>query len=120
MKGYQEYFARSQHPSYPQQYLDYSLLKVKLKEFYNRRRQLAKIIKDNNGNLSTAQFKELTGGLDVSGSSTSGYFCYGEEVELVDVEDAVLRLSIMERKGKVNHIDLIHVWLLSMRWHRKF
>ena len=105
MKGYQEYFARSQHSSYPQQYLDYSLLKAKLKQFYDRRRQLSQIIKDNDGNLSTAQFKELTGGLDVSESTASGYFCYGEEGELVDIDDAVLRLSIMERKGKIALID---------------
>eukprot|EP00956_Cyclotella_meneghiniana_P017471 scaffold28511_cov71-Cyclotella_meneghiniana.AAC.1 len=60
MKGYQEYFSRAQHSSYPQQYIDYSLHKSKLKQFYDRRRQLSQILKSNDGTLSDAQFKGLT------------------------------------------------------------
>ena len=107
MKGYHEYFSRAQHCSYPQQYIDYSLHKSKLQQFYDRRRQLSRIIESNDGALSDAQFKGLTGGLGVSGSRADlgAYFQYGEgeqeQAQLVDVEDARLRLSIMERKGEI-------------------
>lgn len=52
--------------------------------------------------MSAIQFKELTGGFDVSGRyvDLGTYFGCGDDGELVDVEDAVLRLSIMERKGE--------------------
>lgn len=107
MKGYQEYFSRAQHPSYPQQYLNYELHKSKLKQFYDRRRQLSQIIKDNDGALNAAQFKELTGGLDVSGRyvDLGTYFGCGDDGEMVDVDDAVLRLSIVERKGEMNFVQ---------------
>jgi hypothetical protein len=101
MKNYQYYYTRSQHPSYPNHYINYSLHKSKLKRFYDRRHQLSQILKANDGNLSVVQFREVTGGLDVNSSHVGSYFCYGdgERVEMVNVEDAILRLSIMERKG---------------------
>ena len=121
MKGYQEYFSRAQHSSYPQQYIDYSLHKSKLKQFYDRRRQLSQILKSNDGTLSDAQFKGLTGGLGVSGSHADlgVYFQYGEggeheQVQMVDVEDAQLRLSIMERKGELSCMPVL-VHLMASR-----
>jgi hypothetical protein len=105
MKGYHEYFTRSQHPLYPpQQYLNYELLKSKLKQFYDRRRQLSQIVKANDGALPAAQFRELSGGQDVSGKyvNLGAYFGCGDDdhAEFVDVGDAILRLSIIERKGE--------------------
>jgi hypothetical protein len=105
MKGYHEYYSRSQHPSYPpQQYLNYELLKSKLKQFYDRRRQLSQIVKTNDGALPAAQFQQLSGGQDISGRyvDLGSYFGCGddEHAEFVDVGDAMLRLSIIERKGE--------------------
>jgi len=109
MKGYQEFYSRAQHPSYRQKYIDYELHKSKLKKFYSWRREIAELVKNNDGMLNTSQFKKLTGRLDGSESDVDlgAYFRYEndakevEHVKLMDVDDAVLRLSLMERKGEV-------------------
>ena len=108
MSGYESHCVRCKRPDYATQYIDYGLHKEKLHQFYARRRQLSQIIRDGHG-LTAAAFSELTGGnIDISeglmdDSGCSSYFCYdagdGENnIALVDEEDAILRMSIMERR----------------------
>jgi len=102
MKGYESYFHRCQHPDYSSHYIDYGSHKGKLRQFYNRRRKLSKILRDTKGQLTANAFSQLTGGEEMKPSSyaASSYFRHddGQEVALVDKDDAILRLSIMERK----------------------
>ena len=99
MKGYESYFHRCQNPSYADHYIGYGLLKDKLRQFYTRRRQLTKILKDTDGRLTASDFSNLTGEtVEGSSSSVGSYFRFADEEPLVDKEDALLRLSIMERK----------------------
>ena len=109
MTGYEEHCVRCKHPDYTTQYIDYGLHKDKLRQFYTRRRQLSQIIRDGNG-LTAVAFSELTGNNIVisegllDDTRCSSYFCYDDDgdgennMALVDEEDAILRLSIMERK----------------------
>ena len=111
MKDYDSYFRRCQNPAYDcNQYINYSLHKEKLRQFYQRRRQLSKIIREGNG-LTAHAFAQLTGGSSISGSDHNNitadapsylgsYFRYDdtEQHTYVDEEDAILRLSIIERK----------------------
>lgn len=111
MKGYESYFHRCRHPDYASQYIDYGLHKETLRQFYTRRRQLAKILRKEEGQLTADAFAQLTAGAinEMKSSQTattsmmSSYFRYDDGQEaaypaLVDAEDATLRLSIMERK----------------------
>ena len=106
MKGYESYFHRCQNPEYADRYVDYGLHKDKLRKFYKRRRQLSKILRDEEGRLSVDAFSRLTGEEGDSNNglgSAVGYVRYGgddgrEEKALVNKDDALLRLSVMERK----------------------
>jgi len=104
MKGYESYFHGCQHPSYPNQYISYGSHKEKLRQFYNRRRKLNKILRATNGILTANAFSQLIGGETVPSSalSSSSYFRHDDgqegDVAYVDKDDAILRLSVMERK----------------------
>jgi len=105
MKDYDSYYHRCQNPSYSDHYINYGLHKEKLRLYYSRRRKLSKILRKEQG-LTEDAFAQLIGTDDTSsmvgdGSISSSYFRYDDgqtDAALVDEEDAILRLSIMERK----------------------
>jgi hypothetical protein len=78
----------------------------------DRRQKLLQLLRENDGRLSAEEFETLAGAsAEFNRSGCHGdlgcYFCYDEDggknvrkFELVDAEDAFLRLSIMEGKGK--------------------
>ena len=82
----------------------------------DRRRKLSQLLRENDGRLSAEEFETLTGAsaeVNTSGchADLGCYFSYDEDggknvrkFELVDAEDAFLRLSIMERRGKITHL----------------
>lgn len=119
MKGYETYFNRCKNPEYGDSYVDYELHKGKLRGYYARRRDLANILREGGGALTSDAFSRLAAAAPDDGGATGGsgrdkplaavactssYFCYeddgrgGEGAAHVDSDDAVLRLSIMERK----------------------
>ena len=101
MKGYEIYLRRCQHAEYIDRYVDYGAHKDLLRRFYGRRRQLSQILRDEGGRLTVDDFSRITGESSLGSSLTSsGYFRYDSEdgAALVDGEDALLRLSITERK----------------------
>jgi len=106
MKDYDSYYYRCQNPSYgSDHYINYGLHKEKLRQYYSRRRKISKILRKEQG-LTEHAFNQLIGTDDTNsmggdGSVSSSYFRYDDgqtDVALVDEEDAIMRLSIMERK----------------------
>ena len=62
MNGYESYFHKSQNPNFARYYIDYGLLKDKIRHFYNRRRQLSKIFRERRGSakISSQEFYQWT------------------------------------------------------------
>ena len=116
MKGYEEYFRRCQDPDCAGHYVDYGLLKDKLRQFYGRRRQLSKILRGEQGTesggggaggdagLTVDALSRLTDGDEGAGADAGGdYFLHSSDTPdgsaIVDPSDALLRLSIAERRS---------------------
>lgn len=60
MNGYESYFHKSQNPKFARYYIDYGLLKDKIRHFYNRRRQMSKILRERHGSkISSQEFYQL-------------------------------------------------------------
>jgi len=60
MNGYESYFHKSQNPNFARYYIDYGLLKDKIRQFYNRRRSLSKIFRERRGTkISSHEFYRL-------------------------------------------------------------
>lgn len=120
MKGYGAYLQRCQNPAYADRYLDYGRLKSELRRFYERRRELSELLRSEDhggpGRLTVDAFRALNpnGGSGAASSGTTddpadggGYLrCVcgdggggGDDGrrQLLDREDASLRLSIAER-----------------------
>lgn len=70
MNGYESYFHKSQNPVFARYYIDYGLLKDKIRQFYNRRRQLSKILRERRGTkITSEEFYRLA--RDTTSTSTS-------------------------------------------------
>ena len=95
MTNYDVYYQRCQDPQIGSSYLDYAQHKALLKSFYNRRRQLAGLISDDSLTVST--FAALTNTPTNSLSDLTGYHAYEDDAP-IDFRDAMLRVSILERK----------------------
>ena len=115
MKAYDVYYQRCQDPRFGSSYLDYAQHKALLKSFYSRRRQLAGLVNDDSLTVST--YAELTNTPIDSHYDLTGYFAYEDDAPIewmgcgecgkivfaaddapIDCHDAMLRLSILERK----------------------
>jgi hypothetical protein len=60
MNGYETYFHKSQNPNFARYYIDYGLLKDKIRQFYTRRRSLSKIFRERRGTkISSHEFYRL-------------------------------------------------------------
>ncbi|CAB9498402.1 SPX domain-containing membrane protein [Seminavis robusta] len=95
MKSFELYLSRSTRDEWSQHYMDYGGLKARLRQFYKRRRRIQKLMLGSA--LSAEEFKVLAG----SEVDQAGYFQFVDSRScrlLVDREDALLRLSIMERQ----------------------
>lgn len=95
MKSFELYLDRSTRGEWKEHYMDYNGLKAKLRQFYKRRRRVQKLMLGSA--LSAEEFKILAG----SEVDQAGYFAFVDSRScrlLVDREDALLRLSIVERK----------------------
>lgn len=110
MKKFEAYYQQCLNPEWADNYIDYGLLKDKLRSFYDRRQQLNNLLKNEDG-LTEEAISRLTGVVEDDYDLTlTGYFQYvdsdvgcscggfGSDSGLVDKEDALLRLSILERK----------------------
>lgn len=103
MKRYESYLRRCIRADWSIHYVDYGLLKDKLRQFYRRRRQLRRLLSSSK-NLTVEAFKLLAGdnddkdGNDIDESSYFQYVDGCTRTRIVDREDALLRLSILERK----------------------
>ena len=117
MKRYDSYLTRSIRAEWSPNYIDYTLLKDKLKSFYKRRRQFRKlqVLTVEDFRLLIGDSCDAVGEKAVAVPKTAGY-CYENvscdadttnyfqfldadtHATLVDREDAALRLSILERK----------------------
>ena len=95
MKAYDVYYQRCQDPRFGSSYLDYAQHKALLKSFYSRRRQLAGLINDDSLTVST--YAELTNTPIDSHYDLTGYLAYEDDAP-IECQDAMLRLSILERK----------------------
>lgn len=95
MKSFELYLGRSIREEWAQHYMDYNGLKARLRQFYKRRRRIQKLMLGSA--LSAEEFKILAG----SEVDQAGYFAFVDSRScrlLVDREDALLRLSIVERQ----------------------
>jgi Major Facilitator Superfamily len=95
MKSFELYLGRSTREEWAQHYMNYNGLKARLRQFYKRRRRIQKLMLGSA--LSVEEFKILAG----SEIDQAGYFAFVDSRScrlLVDREDALLRLSIVERQ----------------------
>lgn len=110
MKGFETYLRKCIRPEWSEHYMDYGLLKDKLRSFYSRRVQLRHAI-GRDGSVAVDDFVELSGAEDVDEIMQIGFFqcvdalkCYdgcGESLlatEKIDIEKARYNLSTLERK----------------------
>jgi hypothetical protein len=95
MKSFESYLQRSLRNEWSPHYMDYAGLKAKLRQFYKRRRRVQKLL------LGSALTAEEFSVLSREPVDQAGYFAYIDNRSarlMVDREDALLRLSIVERK----------------------
>lgn len=96
MKSFDSYLQRCIRNEWSPHYMNYPNLKAKLRQFYKRRRRVQKLLLGSA--LTTEEFQVLAGG--VGDADKSGYFAYIDQNSCklhIDREDALLRLSIVER-----------------------
>jgi len=97
MKSFELYLHRSIRPEWSLHYIDYANLKAKLRTFYKRRRRMQKLLL---GSALTAEEFDVLAGADQR-DQAGNYFAFIDKQSsrlMVDREDALLRLSIVERK----------------------
>jgi Major Facilitator Superfamily len=95
MKAFAIYLSRGIREEWSDYYMDYNGLKANLRQFYKRRRRVQKLMLGSA--LSAEEFKVLSG----SEVDQEGYFQFDDNRSprlKVDRDDALLRLSIVERQ----------------------
>ncbi len=122
MKNYQYYLNKSIHPEWSSHYIDYALLKQKLSSFYSRRKKLRKlqVLTAEDFQLLVRESCSVLGeevdavndngfGCNCGATDATNYFQYVDgltNTTLVDREDALLRLSVLERKEFSFYLEL--------------
>lgn len=97
MKSFELYLHRSIRSEWSEHYINYANLKAKLRQFYKRRRRVQKLLLGSA--LTAKEFDVLAG--DDQRNNAGNYFAFVDQHSsrlMVDREDALLRLSIVERK----------------------
>lgn len=114
MKNFQYYLDISIHTEWSSYYIDYVLLKQKLSSFYSRRKKIRKrqvltaeefhvLIRESCSELGEEvdAANEYGFGCNCGAADATSYFQYVDDstkATLVDQEDALRRLSVLERK----------------------